>query len=147
MNLNQILNPSRNKARDKQENDQRILENLHKYRYLNRDEISNKLKKLSNEWDIDKTLKINATAVAIASFILKAVTRRRGFWLTGALAGFIWHHGIRNWASGLPIMKRMGKRTQDEINAEIYSLKILRGDFDHISGTSEPEQILKAMRI
>jgi hypothetical protein len=147
MNLNRFLFPGRYKReREQQESDRRILDNLNRYRYLTGEEISKRLKKLQNEWDIEKTLKINASAIAVAGFILKRLTRRRGFWFTGALAGLVWHHGVRKWAMSLPVIRRMGKRTQEEINDEIFSLKILRGDFDHINGTTDPELILRAMR-
>jgi hypothetical protein len=147
MDFKKYIFPGRyQKAIQQEESDRRILENLQKFRYLTPGEISKRLSQLQKEWDIEKTLKMNASALALAGFILKRISRRRTFWLTGAIAGLVWHHGIRKWITRLPMMRHMGQRTREEINDEIFSLKILRGDFDHITGASSPANIIRALR-
>jgi hypothetical protein len=42
-------------------------------------------------------------------------------------------HAIQGWYPLLPLFRRMGIRSQDEIDRERYALKALRGDFDAVS--------------
>jgi hypothetical protein len=50
----------------------------------------------------------------------------------------------------VPILRRFGFRTADEINTERYALKALRGDFDAVPEKSSPagsaNAALKAVR-
>jgi hypothetical protein len=43
--------------------------------------------------------------------------------------GFLLQHAVQGWCPPLPLLRRLGVRTADEINEERYALKALRGDF------------------
>jgi hypothetical protein len=45
----------------------------------------------------------------------------------------------------VPIFRRLGVRTRDEINREKYALKALRGDFDEIDSMRRPEEAEDAL--
>jgi hypothetical protein len=47
-------------------------------------------------------------------------------------------HALQGWCPPLPLLRRLGVRTQQEIERERYALKALRGDFDAVPGTSAP---------
>jgi len=46
------------------------------------------------------------------------------------VSAFLLQHAIQGWCPPVPILRRLGFRTADEINRERYALKVLRGDFD-----------------
>jgi hypothetical protein len=47
-------------------------------------------------------------------------------------------HAVQGWCPPIPILRRLGFRTADEINRERYALKALRGDFDSIADKKTP---------
>jgi len=54
-----------------------------------------------------------------------------GWWLIlpAAVTAFLFQHAIQGWCPPVPILRRLGFRTSDEINKERYALKAVRGDF------------------
>jgi hypothetical protein len=47
------------------------------------------------------------------------------------------NHAIKGWCLPLPLFRKMGVRTQTEIERERYALKALRGDFSQITAIDE----------
>jgi hypothetical protein len=45
---------------------------------------------------------------------------------------FLFQYAIQGWCPPVYLLRRFGFRTRQEINLEIYALKVLRGDFDEI---------------
>jgi hypothetical protein len=45
----------------------------------------------------------------------------------------------------VPIFRRVGVRTRDEINREKYALKALRGDFEEVDSMRRPEEVEDAL--
>jgi hypothetical protein len=99
--------------------------------------IDRRLQELDQEWDIERTLEANAASVTLAGVILGATTHRGFFLLPGIVAGFLLQHAVQGWCPPVPIFRRLGFRTQPEIERERYALKALRGDFQNISPTSD----------
>ena len=48
------------------------------------------------------------------------------------VTAFLFQHAVQGWCPPVPILRRMGFRTADEINRERYALKALRGDFQPV---------------
>jgi hypothetical protein len=128
------------------EMDQRVLENIKKYRNLPSDQITNRLNKLKQEWDIEKTLEVNASALALTSMVLGSFYKKQWYILSGVVAAFLLQHGLQGWCPPLPLFRKFGIRTRKEIDEEIYALKILRGDFDDVSGLTQSEKLMQILR-
>lgn len=65
--------------------------------------------------------------------IVMGLTRNpRWLLLPLAVQTFFLQHALKGWCPPVPILRRVGVRTIDEINYERYSLKVLRGDFDKL---------------
>jgi hypothetical protein len=94
------------------------------------EEIDLRLEKLNREWDIERVLETHAAAISVASIILGTLGNRRWLYLPGIVAGFLLQHATRGWCPPLPVLRRLGIRTQTEIEQERYALKFLRGDFN-----------------
>ncbi|WP_291177978.1 hypothetical protein [Gimesia sp.] len=64
---------------------------------------------------------------------------RRFFALPAVVAGFLLQHAIQGWCPPMPIFRRLGFRTQLEIEMERYALKAMRGDFEKITRFNSQE--------
>jgi hypothetical protein len=47
---------------------------------------------------------------------------------------FFGQHALQGWCLPVPLLRRLGVRTQREIERERFALKALRGDFDSVPG-------------
>lgn len=95
-----------------------------------RELISARIEELRREWSIERYLQINVAAVGFATAAL-AVTRDRRWGLaTCAGLGFFLFHAVEGFDPPMPLMRKAGLRSREEIDREIYALKVLRGDFD-----------------
>lgn len=108
---------------------QKTLDNIANYAYGDKAAIEARLKALDEEWDIERTLQVNAASVALVGIGLAATVDRRWLALPAAVCGFLLLHGTEGWCPPLPILRRRGVRTAAEIARERYALKVLRGDF------------------
>lgn len=100
--------------------------------------IRQRLTELDQEWDMERTLEANAATLALVGFGLGAFVDRRFFALPAVVAGFLLQHAVQGWCPPVPIFRRLGVRTQPEIEQERFALKAIRGDFEAISeGTGE----------
>jgi hypothetical protein len=53
------------------------------------------------------------------------------------IGGFLMQHAIQGWCPPLPIFRRLGIRSMEEINRERYALKALRGDFSGVEPATD----------
>ena len=106
--------------------------------------IDARLRELDEEWDVERTLEANAATVALIGLGLGAFVDRRFFVLPAVVSGFLLQHALQGWCPPLPIFRRLGYRTQSEIEQERYTLKAIRGDFEQVA--SAPSLALAAAR-
>ncbi len=92
-------------------------------------EIDRRLQELDEEWDIERALELNAGVLALSGMALSTVNRK---WviLSAVVAGFLAQHAAQGWCPPVPIFRRLGFRTEREIDEERSALKVLRGDFN-----------------
>ncbi|HYH21223.1 MAG TPA: hypothetical protein VD995_21655 [Azospirillum sp.] len=107
-----------------------------------RDAIDGRLAELDREWDVERALEANAATIALVGLGLAATVDRRFLALPMAVAGFLLQHAVQGWCPPVPVMRRLGFRTEAEINEERVALKALRGDFDGLP----PEPDARARR-
>ena len=119
--------------------------NVARYKSSSRSEIQLRLQELDEEWDIERTIEANASSIILAGIGLGAFVDRRFFILPAAVAGFLLQHALQGWCPPIPILRRLGFRTQTEIDEERYALKALRGDFEQ-DGVKSVSQVLQAVR-
>ena len=96
------------------------------------DAVRRHIEALDREWDVERYLQLNAGLVSLAGVALSAAVSKRFLMLPAAIFGFFFQHGVQGWCPPLPVFRRMGVRTRQEINREKYALKALRGDFAEI---------------
>jgi hypothetical protein len=94
--------------------------------------IDRRLKELDEEWDVERTIELNASTLSVLGIALGTIHDRRWLILPAAVGAFLWQHAVQGWCPPIPILRRLGFRTQVEIEEERYALKLLRGDFDGV---------------
>lgn len=92
-------------------------------------EISDRIRSLELEWDTERVLGVSASLLILLSSYLGVKTSRIWFLLTGTVAVFMLWHSVLGWCPPLPMIRKWGVRTAEEISAEKTALKIMRGDF------------------
>jgi hypothetical protein len=96
------------------------------------DALTARVTQLDYEWDFNRTLETEASLVGIIGLTLGIAVDKRLLVLPGFVAAMLLLHATHGWYPWLPLLRRVGVRTQDEIDRERYGLKALRGDFSAI---------------
>jgi hypothetical protein len=99
--------------------------------------ISERIKALKYEWDIERVLELNAPFLAVVGVMLTLTVDQRWLWLTGVVSVFLFRHSLQDWRPQLPVSRRFGVRTRGETDQEKFALKALRGDFNSLQPESE----------
>ena len=121
---------------------QHSLEKIHKQTLSNirhyssdANSLNKRIRELDDEWDIERYLETNASALAFVGILLGVLVNEYWFVLSGLVLLFLFQHAIQGWCPPLPIFRRMGKRTKYEIETERNALKALRGDYASVADT------------
>ena len=101
--------------------------------YLSRkgpEAMRRRLAELEEEWDVERCLETMAPSVTLAGLILGVTSSRKWFAIPLLVQSFFLQHALQGWCPPLPVMRRLGIRTLEEIDEERFALKALLGDFD-----------------
>jgi hypothetical protein len=110
--------------------DQEIEERVQDYAARGEAAISRRIEELDREWDMERLLETNASALAGLGVGLAALTGNRKWLIVpGVVLSFLFQHALQGWCPPVPVFRRLGVRTCEEIDREKYALKALRGDF------------------
>ena len=107
--------------------------------------IDRRLPELDAEWDVERTLEANAATIAATGAALALLADRRFALVPLVVGGFLLQHAVQGWCPPLPVFRRLGFRTQTEIDEERAALKALRGDFRDVGGYTPREQAADAL--
>lgn len=94
------------------------------------DKIEARIQELNKEWDIERAIEAMASSFTLAGLVFGSTIHKRWYLLPTVVAGFLLQHSIQGWCPPVPVLRRLGFRTQREIDEEIVILKDRRGDFD-----------------
>jgi hypothetical protein len=106
-------------------------------------EISNRITDLEEEWDIERWLECNASAVSFGGIALSFIGGKKWLLLPAFALPMLFYHAVSGWCPPMPLFRRLGVRTRREIDSEIYALRLLRGDFEN--ETDSTKRALKAL--
>ena len=95
--------------------------------------ISERLKELDREWDVERVLAANASSLILLSLALGRTSSPRWRLLSAVVSAFLLQHALQGWCPPLTLFRKMGVRSRKEIDAERTALKAIRGDFEGIS--------------
>ena len=97
------------------------------------DAIARRLEELDREWDIERMLETMAPTITLIGLALGVTKSRKWLFLPAFVQTFFLQHALEGWCPPIPVLRRLGFRTADEINEERYALKALRGDFKKLA--------------
>ncbi len=103
--------------------------------------IEQRLVELDQEWDIERCLETMASSFTLFGLFMSAVSSKRWLVLPAAVQGFFLQHALQGWCPPIPVLRRLGVRTADEINVERMAIKALRGDFCDVSTLPAVENV------
>lgn len=92
------------------------------YHRTHQELIPGRLAKLEQEWDIERTLEANASSLMLAGIGLGLTLDRRFFVLPVAVGAFLLQHALQGWCPPVSVLRRLGVRTQEEIQEERLAL-------------------------
>ncbi len=102
---------------------------VEEYTNLSARELTRRIEELDREWDIERVLELNASALAFSGLCLSVTRNRKWLLLPGLVLPFLFQHAVQGWCPPLPLLRRLGVRSRKEIDREKYTLKAFRGDF------------------
>lgn len=109
--------------------------------------IGPRLKELDEEWDIERAIEMNASALAFIGTALGFFAHPYWLILPALVTAFLFQHAVQGWCPPVPVLRRMGFRTVYEIERERQALKALRGDYAQVEAASDkPAAALQAAR-
>jgi hypothetical protein len=107
-------------------------------------QISRRIEALEQEWDIERILETNASALAFGGLFLGLFHNRKFLWIPALVLPFLFQHAVQGWCPPVPLLRRRGVRTRREIDEEKFALKALRGDFRDVLANSDPLERARA---
>lgn len=120
--------------------DQETVSNVARYSAQGEAAIEKRIKELDKEWDIERTLELNAGLLAFAGSILALTVHKRWAILPAVVTTFLVQHAVQGWCPPLPLFRAMGIKSRPELDREKYALKALRDDFKDVRNAAEAWQ-------
>ena len=105
--------------------DRRTISNIRRYANSSDEIIYRRIEELDREWDIERALEANASALALTGLLLGLTVNRKWLALPTVVLSFLLQHSLQGWCPPLPLLRRLGVRTRGEIDREKYELKAL----------------------
>jgi hypothetical protein len=102
--------------------DEQILRNVEEHSH-SPEAIERRLETLDHEWDIDRALMANFSVLAFSALMAGIFRNRRFLALPAIQIPFLLWHAVEGWCPPLPLLRRMGFRTRQEIEAEKMELR------------------------
>src|SRR5690606_36339610 len=78
-------------------------------------DVSERLAALDREWDFDRVLEAEAAIMGLTAIGLGMFLGRRLLAAAGIVSSMVALHGTQGWYPLLPLFRRLGVRTRDEI--------------------------------
>jgi hypothetical protein len=93
-----------------------------------RDAVQRRIFELEREWNIDQALMTNLAVLGLAGVLAGALRSRKWLASPAIQLAFLFMHASVGWCPPSPLFRRLGFRTQKEIDAERAILKEAIGD-------------------
>jgi len=102
--------------------DRQIEENIHNFSIESPLEIRERIEELDKEWDVERTLELNASLVALSGILLSAIGGKKWLIVPALATAFIAQHAIHGWCPPIPLLRKMNVRTRKQIAKEKFGL-------------------------
>ena len=102
--------------------DEQIMRNVEAHSH-SPEAIEKRLEALDHEWDVDRALMVNFSVIAFSALMAGIYRNRKFLALPAIQIPFLLWHAVEGWCPPLPLFRRMGFRTRQEIEAEKMELR------------------------
>jgi hypothetical protein len=85
--------------------------------------IQRRLRELDEEWDIERYVETLAPSLTLLGLTLGITRDRRWLLVPFVIQSFFLQHALQGWCPPIPVLRRLGVRTMQEIESERCSLK------------------------
>ena len=102
-------------------------ENIWRYQMQGFQSKKQRLKELDKEWDIERALEATSAMNVLIGLTLGLTVNKKWLLLSAVSAAFLVQHAVQGWCPPLPVFRRLGVRTLNEINKEREAL--LKSEF------------------
>jgi hypothetical protein len=89
-------------------------------------EISRRLRELDEEWDIERALETGSASLSLLGVVMGIARSRKWLIVPLAVQGFFLQHALQGWCPPLPLLRKLGFRTVEEIDQERAALKAMQ---------------------
>lgn len=108
--------------------DQRLQQNIARCTEGGLPAIRQRLAQLDREWNVERFIEIEAPLMIALGAALALRRDRRWLGLSAFAAAMVLTHSFQGWYPLLPVLRRLGVRSQDEIEEERMALLVLLGE-------------------
>jgi hypothetical protein len=109
--------------------DRRAEDRVRGYANASQVDITRRIEELEYEWSIERVIETEAPVMGLTGLALGVGVNRKFLALPAFVASMVLLHAVQGWYPLLPVFRRMGFRSRQEIDREKFALKTLRGDF------------------
>ena len=102
--------------------DRQIEENIHYYSIESPVAIRERIEELDKEWDVERSLELNASLIALSGILLASVSSKKWLIVPALATAFIAQHAIHGWCPPVSVLRRMNVRTRKQIAKEKFGL-------------------------
>jgi hypothetical protein len=106
--------------------------------------LSRRLDELDREWDMERVLETNASALALGGLLLGLFVNKKFLVIPCVVLPFLLQHATQGWCPPVPFLRSRGVRTRKEIDSEKFAVKALRGDFAAVDIQDDPTERARA---
>lgn len=110
--------------------------NIERFAHASPEAIDRRLDELDREWDIERCVETLAPSLTLTGMTLGLAVNKRWFLLPLVVQAFFLQHALQGWCPPVPLLRRLGVRSETEIDEERNALKALRGDYRDITPES-----------
>jgi hypothetical protein len=120
--------------------DKGIRDSVRKYANADESAITRRLVELDSEWPVERALMAGAGGFVWLGLLLGGTVHRRLTAVSAVAGAMLLLFALFGWAPPVLIMRRLGIRSQREINRERIALKAMRGDFNRLDEGQPDEE-------
>jgi hypothetical protein len=105
------------------------------------EKVDERLRELDEEWDVERMLETGSSCLSLLGLGVSALSgRRRWLILPLAVQGFFLQHALQGWCPPLPVLRRLGFRTVEELDRERCALREISTGAQRQSQARRPRQ-------
>lgn len=110
------------------EKERQVRSTLADYSRAEEGKIDARIKQLDKEWNLERAIELEAPLMIGLGALLGTVHNKKWYALSATAASMVLVHNTTGWYPLMPLFRKLGLRSQNEIETERNALRALRRD-------------------